>query len=1001
MRTWILTAAGAGCLVLSLGIAPSATVAATPTAAEISTIAALARNQAKTPEARVAALWTLYNLGKLDDATLRGLLGDNNPSLRKNALKAISEDPKPATDGLRKEVLARVGDTDPAVRLQSLVALAGFPVRPDLAQAVVAAYPSLEDKWSQSAALGVTAAAPLAFVDAAFDAAVPGALAPFAAELGRHVGLKSNPSLAAAFVRAVAGKAARTDALKQAAIESLAAALKPDAAPAWTEDVHRSFAMLLGSQHTGLQGAVLPLVARWDKAGALTTELRPLVGRLAASLGDTALADDQRAQVAVNLLGVRQFDLQIIPAVGRMLGSGSVALQRRLIEALGATPEPAAGAQIINAYPKLAGELRDPAFAQLVKRADWSLALLAAVQSRQIDLPSLGPAAIHRLRTHPDKAVSERAIAVVDAIRGPEQREKDQLIRQFLGAVHQPGNVTNGKQLYTANCANCHRFKGEGRDLAPDLTGMGAHGEEDLLVHILDPNRIVEPNFVAVSIETKDDLTFDGVVSRENQAAVFLRNATGDFEIRQDNVKSRRSTGLSLMPTGFESLGADGLRDLIGYLCADENRFRILDLRDAFTANSTEGIYVSRESRNESLRFTKFGILKVDSIPFEIVHPTRSATGNNVLVLKGGQGFAKSLPQRVEVKAGGVCAAKLHILGGVGGWAWPWGGDQQKDKPVAKLTLHFADGQTEDMVFRNGVEFADYNGRAEVPGSKEAVEVVRYGQVRWFSRPVARQERIERIAIESFDSAVAPTFVAITAELAAAGADASAVAPRAAAVAAAPATAAIRTLIVGGGTHHDFARWFNLADVATLKATGRATVDYTERVDAILPRLGDLDVLYLSNNQPMTNAALRSALLQFADAGKGLLLVHPALWYNWADWPEYNRALCSGGSRGHDKYGEFDVRVTNTAHPIMQGVPETFRLADELYWFEPDAAGPGIEVLATAHSPQKNKTYPMVFTVRHPKARIACITLGHDGQAHSHPGYQKLLHNSLIWAARR
>src|SRR3546814_12047548 len=44
----------------------------------------------------------------------------------------------------------------------------------------------------------------------------------------------------------------------------------------------------------------------------------------------------------------------------------------------------------------------------------------------------------------------------------------------------------------TQNCANCHKFKGEGRDVAPDLTGMGAHGAHDLLVHIVDPNRVVD-----------------------------------------------------------------------------------------------------------------------------------------------------------------------------------------------------------------------------------------------------------------------------------------------------------------------------------------------------------------------------------------------------------------------------------------------------------------------------------------------------------------------------
>src|SRR6266536_3028235 len=131
-----------------------------------------------------------------------------------------------------------------------------------------------------------------------------------------------------------------------------------------------------------------------------------------------------------------------------------------------------------------------------------------------------------------------------------------------------------------------------------------------------------------------------------------------------------------------------------------------------------------------------------------------------------------------------------------------------------------------------------------------------------------------------------------------------------------------------------------------MSAGGRAAVRYTDKPDDILSSLTDQDVLYLSNNQPMTNPALGKAIFDFADAGHGLLLVHPALWYNWADWPEYNRALVGGGARSHDKYGEFEVTVDAPEHPLMAGVAKTFKITDELYHFEPDKEGKPILVLA-------------------------------------------------------
>src|SRR5213078_4483796 len=73
----------------------------------------------------------------------------------------------------------------------------------------------------------------------------------------------------------------------------------------------------------------------------------------------------------------------------------------------------------------------------------------------------------------------------------------------------------------------------------------------------------------------------------------------------------------------------------------------------------------------------------------------------------------------------------------------------------------------------------------------------------------------------------------------------------------------------------------------------------------------------------------------------------------------------------------------------------------ELYWFEPDPTGTPIEVLATAHSPSRNKDFPMVWVVKHPKAHIAGIALGHDARAHDLPEFKQLLKNAAAWAAGR
>ena len=58
-----------------------------------------------------------------------------------------------------------------------------------------------------------------------------------------------------------------------------------------------------------------------------------------------------------------------------------------------------------------------------------------------------------------------------------------------------------------------------------------------------------------------------------------------------------------------------------------------------------------------------------------------------------------------------------------------------------------------------------------------------------------------------------------------------------------------------------------------------------------------------------------------------------------------------------------------------------------------------IETLATATSPKTGKTFPSVWIVKHPKARIVCIAPGHDARTHDLPDYKKLLQNAVTWAA--
>lgn len=212
-------------------------------------------------------------------------------------------------------------------------------------------------------------------------------------------------------------------------------------------------------------------------------------------------------------------------------------------------------------------------------------------------------------------------------------------------------------------------------------------------------------------------------------------------------------------------------------------------------------------------------------------------------------------------------------------------------------------------------------------------------------------------------------------------------------------TKPVSVLMVGGGSSHDFERWYRQEDVKTLESTGQFRVRYTDRTDSIAVYLKQTDVLILTNNQPIPEKD-QKAITAFVEKGKGLVLLHAAVWYNWKEWPAYNLNYVGGGSRSHEKFQEFKSYVVNSAHPITKGVPKKFEFKDELYRHMPDPAGRGIEVLVIGQSKETDEVYPGVFTVKHPKARIAGVTLGHDEHSHLHEAYKTLLINTVKWVVK-
>lgn len=208
----------------------------------------------------------------------------------------------------------------------------------------------------------------------------------------------------------------------------------------------------------------------------------------------------------------------------------------------------------------------------------------------------------------------------------------------------------------------------------------------------------------------------------------------------------------------------------------------------------------------------------------------------------------------------------------------------------------------------------------------------------------------------------------------------------------------LRVLLVGSGGSHDFPKFFLGTDSVTLKAAGGIDVAATPNLGEALALMKQADVLVFSGNHDQYGKEeFQSALHTFADAGKGIVLLHAATWSH--PWKGYNERFVAGRTPSHGR-GDFEVTVKDAGHKVTDGVPGKFTIRDENYRPELDG-GDRVHICCENAPDGHPHPNPSVWIVKDPKTRIVCITLGHDGDAHDNPSFRKLLVNSVKWVASR
>lgn len=425
---------------------------------------------------------------------------------------------------------------------------------------LISSFLAAQDDWTRSALVAAASEQALEVVFDCLGSPQAAKLAPLAANL-LPMATKADPSATAGkLIIAAAAAPAAADPLKSAIVDVIAGdrSAKPPLSPA----LSAALASLLEDPATASK--TLPLITRWDTGGTMSGVLEKQIAQLSVKLADSKAPIAERSAAARVLISIGT-EGSVTKALGILHDAAEPAnLQAAIIAAFG---EANLSGKLAPVFDGLSPAGRSAAFDEIVKRPAAAISLLAAMEAGKVDPKGISPGDMDRLRKHPDSNVSKKASELAGKLSSAP-KGMEELITAFLPVVTKPGDAENGKTLFTAACAVCHKFGDAGADVGPALTGMGAHGAAELLVHIVDPNREVDPSFWQVNITTKDGKTLAGVITSENPATVNLRNQGGDTEIRKDNIASRDNTRRSLMPEGLDGLGAENIRDILTYMTA-------------------------------------------------------------------------------------------------------------------------------------------------------------------------------------------------------------------------------------------------------------------------------------------------------------------------------------------------------------------------------------------------------------------------------------------------
>jgi putative heme-binding domain-containing protein len=313
----------------------------------------------------------------------------------------------------------------------------------------------------------------------------------------------------------------------------------------------------------GLRQAGQDLSTAAERAG-VGSQVKKRLADARKTVTDTTVQTETRVR-AIRLLGLADFAGVKDILAAALDPRQPPEVQLAAVQTLSTFRDPQVVGILLDGWRTCTPGLRSEVVEALLARPERLSPLLDAIESRKVGVGDIRPIRRAQLLKHPNTAIRERAMRLLDA--GTPGR-RTEVIAQYQEALSLRGDAKRGQVIFERECMACHRLSGKGHEVGPDLEAIRHHPPAQLLGNILDPNREVSPNFVEYLVTLRDGRTATGLIAAETATSITLRRSEGVTQtiLRQD-IDEMTSTGVSLMPEGLEKkISVAEMADLLAFL---------------------------------------------------------------------------------------------------------------------------------------------------------------------------------------------------------------------------------------------------------------------------------------------------------------------------------------------------------------------------------------------------------------------------------------------------